>query len=299
MGDFGPAMTDDQWNRIRQIVHDEALRARVAASFLPLYGPLPGDTTTVPKDELSQPQPGATGTLGVDDDKTIRLASVSANVTLKNHMLADPELGAASILFRRAANIIARVEDALIFRGKKKSDKPPIPSTDQLPQVFDISGSDDYDGLVGLVPDVNKVQIDKAKPASLGANVYAGVVKAITKLEAAGYFKPFACVLSNELFSEVYTPIPGSMVLPADSLPPVLSGPLLRSSTLKDGTGLVISLQGNPVEIVVGSDINVRYLQANANGEHLFRVSQRLVLRVKDKTSLALIAAPAAGGAAT
>jgi len=33
MGDFCPALTDDQWNRIRQIVHDEALRARVAASF--------------------------------------------------------------------------------------------------------------------------------------------------------------------------------------------------------------------------------------------------------------------------
>ena len=42
MSDFGPALTDDQWNRIRQIVHDEALRARVAASFLPLYGPYAG-----------------------------------------------------------------------------------------------------------------------------------------------------------------------------------------------------------------------------------------------------------------
>jgi hypothetical protein len=28
MSDFGPALTDDQWNRIRQIVHDETLRAR-------------------------------------------------------------------------------------------------------------------------------------------------------------------------------------------------------------------------------------------------------------------------------
>src|SRR5271167_2579987 len=119
MGDFGPAMTDDQWSRIRQIVHDEALRARVAASFLPLYGPLPGDATTVPADSLSaqdNPTPPPAQRLEVNDNDTIRVASVAVNVTVKNHMLSDPELKAASDLFRRAANIVARVEDAVIFR---------------------------------------------------------------------------------------------------------------------------------------------------------------------------------------
>ena len=130
----------------------------------------------------------------------------------------------------------------------------------------------------------------------LGANVYAAVVQAINDLEAAAYFRPYACILSNSLFSAVYTPIPGSMVLPADGLAPVLNGPLLRSSTLDDGTGLVLSLQGNAVEIVVGSDINVRYLQANKDGEHLFRVSQRLVLRIKDPTSIALLSTSSGGG---
>ena len=53
MSDFAPALTADQWDRIRQIVHDEALRARVAASFLPLYGPIPGAAAAVPVDILS------------------------------------------------------------------------------------------------------------------------------------------------------------------------------------------------------------------------------------------------------
>jgi uncharacterized linocin/CFP29 family protein len=124
---------------------------------------------------------------------------------------------------------------------------------------------------------------------SLGANVFAAVVKAINRIEAAAYFKPYACVLSNELFEAVYTPMPNSMVLPADSLPPILNGPLLRSSTLEDGTGVIVSLQGNPVEIVVASEIHVRYLQGTPTGEHLFRVSQRFVLRVKDAAAIALI----------
>jgi hypothetical protein len=56
VSDFGPAVTDDQWNRIRQIVHDEALRARAVESFPPVYRPLLGDATNVPTDELLGPR---------------------------------------------------------------------------------------------------------------------------------------------------------------------------------------------------------------------------------------------------
>jgi hypothetical protein len=78
----------------------------------------------------------------VDDDATIRLATVAVNVFIQNHMLADSELTAASILFKRAANIIARVEDAIIFRGRRAAATPPIPGADALPQVFAVSGAD-------------------------------------------------------------------------------------------------------------------------------------------------------------
>lgn len=290
MSDLGPALTDDQWNRIREIVHDQALRARVAASFLPLYGPLPGDTTAVPRNLLTQPGPGAHGSLEVNDSDTIRLASVAVNVALKNHMLADTELGAASILFRRAANIIARVEDAIIFRGKIGSN---VPGTGTLPPVFTLTGANNYQGLFDLAAH------GIALPAgSAGQAIFSAVVEAINRLENAAYYKPFACVLSDNLFQRIYQPIANSMVLPADSIPPMLNGPLLRSSTLDDDTGLVVSLQGNPVEIVVGHDIHVRYLQGTQEGDNLFRVSQRFVLRVKDPTAIVKIAPPAATAAA-
>src|SRR5438105_27521 len=44
--------TDAQWNRISQAVIEEAQRARVAASFLPMYGPLPPSTEVVPSELL-------------------------------------------------------------------------------------------------------------------------------------------------------------------------------------------------------------------------------------------------------
>ena len=39
--------TDEQWARVNKVVQEEASRARIAATFLPLLGPLPGDTDFV------------------------------------------------------------------------------------------------------------------------------------------------------------------------------------------------------------------------------------------------------------
>ena len=45
--------TDEQWARVNQVIQEEASRARVAATFLPMIGPLPADTDFV-RDEKSQ-----------------------------------------------------------------------------------------------------------------------------------------------------------------------------------------------------------------------------------------------------
>ena len=44
--------TEEQWALVTQTVQKEASRARVAATFLPLYGPLPPDTDFVRADKL-------------------------------------------------------------------------------------------------------------------------------------------------------------------------------------------------------------------------------------------------------
>ncbi len=301
MSDFGPALTADQWEKIRQIVHDEALRARVAASFLPLYGPMPGATVAVPVDTLSYEPPSEPGRpvpnqrMVVNDYDTLRLASVSVNVYLKNHMLADPELAAATTMFTRAAKIIARVEDSLIFNGKMGTDG--IVGTSDLQSVFEVGGADDYRGLVdyGREQAGAPVPITYANQSDAGPAVFTAVVEAIGRLERRGHYKSYACVLATDLFTAINRPIPNSMVLPADSMPALLDGPLLRASSLQDGQGLVISLQGNPAEIVVASDISVRYLQGTLDGMHAFRVAERLVLRVKEPSAIVLIERPQTG----
>lgn len=284
--------SEDQWNRVRQIVHDEALRARVAASFLPLFGPLPSDTQSVPINVLGeQDQESAPGMrLVVNDHETMRLATVSINVYLKNAQIADPELASALIMFRRAAAIMARVEDSIIFNGQAGVGQGPVNGlgASDMPPVYKISGGGAYQGLLDAGKQ-NEIAPNVVKGTGVGSQVFSAVVGAVQKLESAGHLGPFACVMGDILFRAVTTPLPNSMALPRDSILPFLDGPLLRSSAVGEGQAVLVSLSGAPVEIVVPGDIAVRYLQTTADAEHVFRIQQKFVLRIKEASAISTI----------
>jgi hypothetical protein len=59
-------------------------------------------------------------------------------------------------------------------------------------------------------------------------------------------------------------------------------GPLLRSSVIPSNWGAVISHESGQVEQVLASDICVKFLQVSEEPRLVFRVSQRLALRVRD-----------------
>ena len=283
----------EQWNAVNKAVHDEALRARVAASFLPLYGPLPADTQSVPLNKLGlvDNASGAAKRLEVNDYDTLRLTTVSVNVYLKGAQVADPELAAAMIMFRRAAAVVAKVEDDIVFNGQPGSSEAPkhaggAPA--DLPPIYTVSGGGKYPELLEAGEGQSISINGKKKPCS-GPEVFEAVVAGINKLEAHGYLGPFACVMGNGLFQAVTTPIENSMVLPRDSILPFLDGPLLRSGTLPANKAALVSLQGAPVEIVVPSDIAVKYLQTSSDGEHIFRVQQKFHLRIKEAQAICTI----------
>jgi hypothetical protein len=88
--------------------------------------------------------------------------------------------------------------------------------------------------------------------------------------------------------------------MPRDRLLPFLQGPLVRSSAIYDFTapflfpfpiafGVVVALSANPVELVVASDIQVRFLQATEEPRYIFRVSERVALRIKENTAIATL----------
>lgn len=115
-----------------------------------------------------------------------------------------------------------------------------------------------------------------------GGALVNGVVNAIQRLEARGHFGPFAVVLGHGLFRAATKPS-GSLVLPTDRLGEFLEGRRVqRSGLLPPDRGIVVALGGQPIELVLASDIDVRFLQATLEPRYVLRVFERLVLRIKE-----------------
>ena len=297
---------DEQWARVNQVVQEEARRARVAATFLPLYGPLDADADFVRDQPITYPPMAMMGflipgreQLNIGDRDTIRLATLQVTVPVRNAQMADPELSSALALFRRAANVVARLEDAVVFRGLARSPvaraalgpyQPPGGLVG-LPDIWQISGALAARGLWSrAVPPAQRIRIQLMPARTRGNRLVSAISAAIGRLESNGHFGPFAVVLGQRLFLVAQTPDPTSLVLPQDRIIPFLGGgPLLRSSTLDDFnqfSGVVVALGGAPVELVVATDVCLQFLQVTADPVFFFRVSEKIALRIREPDAI-------------
>jgi uncharacterized linocin/CFP29 family protein len=300
---------DAQWNLVVKAVTDEARRARVAGAFLPTEVPLSATTTSVPNFRLSQvaqPAPPGAGTappigapprrLQVNSDPTLMLTKISALVYVRGSDAADPELAGALGQFRRAANLIARAEDALMFRGQAGAGLAPLGTPPALLAVGNVTRGGISDGFLPFgLPAVPPPRVNVLIAAPAGGNqLVTAISTAVTRLENAGHFGPFACVLSNPLFTTSCTPNPGALVLPRDRMLPFLEAGLFRSSAVPAGLadrdwGVVVALGGTPLELVLGADICVEFLQVTTEPRYVFQVSERLALRTRELGAIAVL----------
>ena len=146
--------TDEQWARVDQVIQEEASRARVAATFLPLYGPLPPDTDFVRANRIgysTETLPPPEQRITIDDKTIIPLATLQVKVFLRSAQLADPDLTSALQMFRRAANILARLEDAVVFNGQSGEDQGPPRGAPQQ-AIWKITGGSNNGGVLGNNP---------------------------------------------------------------------------------------------------------------------------------------------------
>jgi hypothetical protein len=301
--------TDEHWNRICSAVTEEAQKARVAAQMLPLAGPEDPSTVAVPNFSLQfpfSPQPPPMLRLQVDSDPTLHLTTIAVNVPLRTVDVSDPNLTAALVMFRRAANYVARLEDLLVFGGR------PLPNTLLLPPlpaplpVWTVHGRGTVDGLllaysgfglqrrytrIGLMPPAPPpppVPPAPAAPDPRGERIINAVIDSINQLDGTGQLAPYACALAPDLFAAICTPT-DNLVLPRDRILPFLQGPLVRASALFNGFGVVVALSANPVELIVASDIGVRFLQTTQEPRYVFRVSERVALRIKEHRAIGIL----------
>jgi uncharacterized linocin/CFP29 family protein len=282
--------SEEQWNLITSAVTEEAQKARVAAQMLPLVGPEDPGTIAVPEFRLAptpNPNPPPPQRLTVNSSPTLFLSTIAANVPLRSHELADPSLKAALGMFRRTANNIARVEDCLLFNGGAAGAMPVgVPPVIANTTTIACDGANPLEGL--FAPGPYGGRLDQLVAGATGDDVVDAIVNAIGKLDAAGHPAPYAVALGQNFFNLICYPAP-SLVLPRDRILPFLQGPLLRASALPNNAGVVVSSSGSPLELVVGSDLSVRFLQSTLEPRCVFRVSERVALRIRELDSICVL----------
>jgi uncharacterized linocin/CFP29 family protein len=292
--------TEEQWARVNQVIQEEASRARVAATFLPLFGPLPGSTDFVRKETISYPlrvPPPPLQEIRIDDRTTIQLATLEVKVPVRSAQMADPDMRSVLAAFRRAGNVLARLEDAVVFRGLEANAQPPSQHSPPqaavagIPLIWEIRGAQRSDGLLAPPGSLLPIVVPAAPPVGIPAPepLVNAVARAVFELEGAGHFGPFAAVLGHDYFIRIQTPAAGT-VLPQDQIIPLLGGgSLLRSSIIPRQSGIVVGLGGAPVELVIATDVSLQFLQVTQEPKYLFRVREKMALRIKEADAISTL----------
>ena len=202
--------------------------------------------------------------------------NLTVNVLLSSEQVADETLANATLAFRRAANILAQEEDRIVFEGFGRG----FPNEDSPIVVNKVEHSRDSPICVrdgnSLVWEFHRSLHGSSRCIRGGEGDSASWKTTHTLLPS------LACWATHSLI--VYTNHAQSLALPADRITPLLKGgPLLRSGKMEGNTGIVVSLAGNAVDLVVGTPPTAQFLQRQADGKFLFRVYERFVLRIRDK----------------
>jgi hypothetical protein len=83
--------------------------------------------------------------------------------------------------------------------------------------------------------------------------------------------------------------------MPADRIKPLVTAGFYGTGTLpaegldpkdRKTTGILVSLGGNTMDLVVGMDAMTAFLQEDTEGRYRFRIYERFGLRLKDKTAV-------------
>jgi uncharacterized linocin/CFP29 family protein len=263
------AWSSELWSRLDLAIHAEADRAGVAGKVLPVQSSMP-DATTVPADVIDP------RTMTVRDDAVLPLVELSVEFSLTAQQVErEAELGTAVTLASRASNLIAQAEDLLVFQGEDARDA----------EVFDTvqRRGRSAEGLVSAAPSAVQVA---ATNGDVGERIVQATTRACADLRERGQYGPYALVLRTEQYADASSPLENTLVMPADRLRPLVAQGFFATGAMPERRGVVVSVGGGPIDVAVGVEPTVSFLQLDGNGRYLFRVFERFALRLKDERSL-------------
>jgi uncharacterized linocin/CFP29 family protein len=234
----------------------------------------------------------------------------------------------AVTLATKAANTLSLAEDTIIFQGLNgltpgNTNNLPIGSTLFTQSfVLALNGNAPVDtGLLnfpvkGVTPGagpstppgtnpipvvtVNPLPGDQPYGLIYGANTFTAVAEAYSILVANGHSGPYSLVLHTVPYADTYAPV-ADLTVTADRIKPLMTAGFFGTGTLPPNTpltptppaapyyGIMVSLGGNTMDLVVGMEPFCTFMQEDPNGNYRFRVLERFALRFKDPTAAVIL----------
>jgi uncharacterized linocin/CFP29 family protein len=231
------------------------------------------NATTVPADVIDLDK------MTVDEANVTVLVELGIDFGLTRQQIASEEQSStAETLATRAANLLAQAEDLTIFLGQEAL-KDPLFKRVQLR-----SGSAGV-GLLGSAQQTITVKPAR-QPKRYGEKTFAAVADAYSRLQRLGHYGPYALALRSEIYADTFAPLPNTLIMPADRIKPLVSLGMFGTGALLPATGVIVSVGGNSMDLVVGTEPTTEFRQQDSDGFYRFRVFERFALRVKDNTAI-------------
>jgi uncharacterized linocin/CFP29 family protein len=252
MRDDAP-LTEKEWERLDETVVSAARRVLVGRRFISLAGPFGMGMQVVQLDKIS----------GADVVQTtarqyVPLALIHKDFSMTWRDIETAHQFGAKLEFgpaAAAATFVARAEDEMIFQELLNAEgKQTVPLGDW-----------------------------KASGAAL-----SDVVAARQALADAGFYAPYALVVSPALYALLQRPYKQSGRLESKLLESIADGGILQSPALTEKQALLISQGPHHLDLAVGQDMITAYLGPEGM-DHLFRVLESLTLRIKQPGAICVI----------
>ena len=267
------AWSDDLWKLVDDAVHDEVMRTSVATKFIPLHGPVPPpDVMTVSADIIDP------ATMTVNEVAVTPIVEIGVQFGLTRQQIAnEAQLATAVTLATRSANLLAQAEDMLLFQGDGAFGDP------LFLRIIRAGGSAGAGLLDAAGPPIPVASIG---PGVYGEATFAAVARAYSQLQQQGHYGPYALALRSEIYADTFAPLPETLAMPADRIKPLVPLGFFGTGTLPPGTGVMVSVGGNTMDLVASVDPVTEFLQLDPGGTFRFKVFERFALRVKDRTAI-------------
>jgi uncharacterized linocin/CFP29 family protein len=278
------------WSEIDKAVREEVGRIRVAQKVFPssvVNNVLPVVANTIAAPAAGPAKPAV---LRTGDDQFRPFVEMSIEFVLTQAQVDGEEnVRLAPTLARRAASAIAAAEDAILFLGNAI-----VPAA--LPHVVTGMGVTITNRTAlppGFVAETAAnppfTGVPGAGPGVLG-DILGAVAAGIAALNGRAQPGPYALFLPPDRYAQTFAPVgPGMLETPGDQINHVVTGGFYMANSLPSvrpapppDIGILVSLGGEPARIILGTEAMTAFTHTDAQGNHHFRVFERIQMVVQD-----------------